>query len=159
MNNYSLETATTTTRTPSRSTSDNHTGQSIKVESVKENTTANNENQFNSNKVKTGGALQSKNVRIHDRRTSVRLEPEMWNALNEIAALEGCSIHDLCGAVHDLKNPDASFTAALRVFMMEYYRTAAITSSKISNIQKRISSKVLGNKTNYTDNLPNGFRG
>ncbi len=43
----------------------------------------------------SSSTLLSKNVRIHDRRTSVRLEPEMWDALNEIAALESCSIHDL----------------------------------------------------------------
>ena len=86
----------------------------------------------------TNGALQSKNVRIHTKRTSVRLEPAMWNALNEIAAREGCSIHDLCGAVHDLKKPDASFTAALRVFMMEYYRSAALVSGQVSQVQKRI---------------------
>lgn len=85
-----------------------------------------------------GGALQSKNVRIHKRRTSVRLEPEMWSALNEIAVMEGCSIHDLCGAVHDLKEPGTSFTAALRVFMMEYYRSASRTNGQISQIQKQV---------------------
>lgn len=74
------------------------------------------------------GALQSKNVRIHNRRTSVRLEPEMWKALNEIAAIERCSIHDLCSRVYDAKEPGASFTAALRVFMMKYYRSAARVS-------------------------------
>ena len=84
------------------------------------------------------GTLQSKNVCIHKRRTSVRLEPEMWNALNEIATLEGCSIHDLCGAVHDLKEPGASFTAALRVFMMEYYRSAARVSNQVTKIQKQL---------------------
>ncbi|MFH1158329.1 MAG: ribbon-helix-helix domain-containing protein [Pseudomonadota bacterium] len=86
----------------------------------------------------TPGMLQSRNVRIHKRRTSVRLESEMWNALNEIAGLEGCSVHDLCGAVHDLKETGASFTAALRVFMMEYYRSAMLTSSHVSRIQKKI---------------------
>jgi predicted DNA-binding ribbon-helix-helix protein len=86
------------------------------------------------------GALISKNVRIHDRRTSVRLEPEMWDALNEIALLEDCSIHDLCGAVHDLKDEGASFTAALRVFLMEYYRTAAKTSQQVSQIQRRLKT-------------------
>lgn len=86
------------------------------------------------------GALISKNVRIHDRRTSVRLEPEMWDALNEIAILEDCSIHDLCGAVHDLKDEGASFTAALRVFLMEYYRTAAKTSQQVSQIQRRLKT-------------------
>lgn len=84
------------------------------------------------------GALQSRNVRIHSRRTSVRLEPEMWNALNEIAVLEGCSIHDLCGAVHDLKEQGTSFTAALRVFLMEYYRAAARSSTRVTQVQKRL---------------------
>lgn len=84
------------------------------------------------------GALQSKNIRIHKHRTSIRLEPAMWNALNEIAGLEGCSIHDLCGAVHDLKDQETSFTAALRVFMMEYYRSAALVNGQVSQIQKRV---------------------
>lgn len=83
-------------------------------------------------------ALLSKNVRIHERRTSVRLEPEMWRALNEIATAEGCTIHDLCGAVHDLKEPAASFTAALRVFLMEYYRSAAKASPQVSNIRQHL---------------------
>ncbi len=86
------------------------------------------------------GALISKNVRIHDRRTSVRLEPEMWDALNEVALLEDCSIHDLCGAVHDMKDEGASFTAALRVFLMEYYRTAAKTSQQVSQIQRHLQA-------------------
>jgi len=86
------------------------------------------------------GALKSKNVRIHKRRTSIRLEPAMWNALNEIAALEGCSIHDLCGAVHDLKDKETSFTAALRVFMMEYYRSVMQVNSQVSQVQKKVQS-------------------
>ena len=90
---------------------------------------------------KINGALQSKNVRIHDRRTSVRLEPEMWTALHEIAVMEGCSIHDLCGAVSDLKSPEASFTATLRVFVMEYYRALVKANYKILEVQKAIKNK------------------
>lgn len=84
------------------------------------------------------GALVSKNVRIHHRRTSVRLEPEMWHALREVAELEGCSIHDLCSAVYDLKEQGASFTAALRVFLMEYYRTAARASQQVAFVQRQL---------------------
>jgi predicted DNA-binding ribbon-helix-helix protein len=105
---------------------------------------------IDSNKIReySSGALQSKNVRIHTRRTSVRLEPAMWNALNEIAAREGCSIHDLCGAVHDLKEPAASFTAALRVFMMEYYRSAALVNGQVSQVQKKIkANQMMGLQT------------
>lgn len=86
------------------------------------------------------GALVSKNVRIHDRRTSVRLEPEMWQALREVAEIEGCTIHDLCGAVHDIKEAGASFTAALRVFLMEYYRTAARTSQQVTSVQRQLKT-------------------
>ena len=87
------------------------------------------------------GALQSKNIRIHKRRTSIRLEPEMWNALNEIASLENCSIHDLCGAVHDLKEPGTSFTAALRVFLMEYYRSVSKKSDQVGQVQQKIRER------------------
>lgn len=94
--------------------------------------------------IQSSRALQSKNVRIHNRRTSVRLEPEMWAALNEIAQMENCTIHDLCGAVHDLKERGASFTAALRVFLMEYYRAAARASNHVTQVQKRIKTARAG---------------
>ena len=87
------------------------------------------------------GALVSKNIRIHSRRTSVRLEPEMWDALSEIAGLEDCSVHELCGAVHDLKDPEVSFTGALRVFLMEYYRAAARSNHQVTQVQKRLHSE------------------
>jgi len=105
---------------------------------MEETTTQGTDPEEPSSVFKTSGALLSKNVRIHQRRTSVRLEPEMWRALNEIASIERCSIHDLCAAVHDLKEEDTSFTAALRVFLMEYYRTAAKTSQSVSMVQKRL---------------------
>ena len=87
------------------------------------------------------GLLVSRNVRIRGHRTSVRLEPEMWDALNEVAGAEACSIHDLCSAVEDLRHPDASFTGALRVFLMEYFRNAAKASRPVTLIQKRVAEK------------------
>ncbi len=93
---------------------------------------------LNDESAKAQSTLQSRNVRIHNRRTSVRLEPEMWEALNEIATLEKCSIHDLCTAVHDLKEASVSFTAALRVFLMEYYRMASRSNPQVTEIKKRL---------------------
>lgn len=69
--------------------------------------------------------LVSKNITILGRRTSVRLEPEMWNALKDISRREHCSIHDICSLIHIRKNPVTSLTAAIRVFLMLYYRAAA----------------------------------
>lgn len=69
--------------------------------------------------------LISKNVTIHKRRTSIRLEPEMWAAIKEIAKREKCTIHRICSVVFDRKNKKSSLTAAIRVFIMAYYRAAA----------------------------------
>jgi predicted DNA-binding ribbon-helix-helix protein len=69
--------------------------------------------------------LQSRNVKVMGRRTSVRLEPAMWRALREIARYEQCRVHDLCSMIDRRKDPDTTLTAAIRVFLMLYYRAAA----------------------------------
>lgn len=69
--------------------------------------------------------LLSKNITVLGRRTSVRLEPEMWHALQEIAERESCKIHDICSLIALRKKPRSSLTAAIRVFLMLYYRAAA----------------------------------
>jgi predicted DNA-binding ribbon-helix-helix protein len=84
-----------------------------------------------------GVTLQSRNIRIHNKRTTIRLECGMWAALNEISAIEGCSVHALCDVVYDLKEPSLSFTAALRVFLMEYYRSAARVQAQTADNQKQ----------------------
>lgn len=69
--------------------------------------------------------LVSRNITVSGHRTSVRLEPEMWSALRDITRREGCGIHDLCSLIHARKNPRTSLTAAIRVFLMLYYRAAS----------------------------------
>ncbi len=68
--------------------------------------------------------LVSRNITVFGRRTSVRLEPEMWMSLREIAKREGCSIHDICTLISVRKNENTSLTAAIRVFLMLYFRAA-----------------------------------
>lgn len=70
-------------------------------------------------------SLVSKNITIFNRRTSVRLEPEMWDALKDISVREKCSVHDICSLVFARKGKDTSLTAAIRVFLVLYYRCAA----------------------------------
>lgn len=69
-------------------------------------------------------SLVSRNITVTGRRTSIRLEPEMWRALRDIARRENCTIHDLCSLVAMKKNKLSSLTAAIRVFLMLYYRAA-----------------------------------
>lgn len=69
--------------------------------------------------------LVSRNINIFNRRTSIRLEPEMWGALKDIARKEKCSIHDICGLISLRKRPKTSLTAAIRVFIMLYFKAAS----------------------------------
>ncbi|MCB1581269.1 MAG: ribbon-helix-helix domain-containing protein, partial [Alphaproteobacteria bacterium] len=43
--------------------------------------------------------LLSRNITVAGRRTSVRLEPEMWMALKEISKREKCTMHDICSLI------------------------------------------------------------
>ena len=68
-------------------------------------------------------ALVSRNIRVDGHRTSVRLEPDMWEALREICGREGVSIGQICSEVNR-GHAAAGFTSSLRVFILNYYRAA-----------------------------------
>jgi predicted DNA-binding ribbon-helix-helix protein len=63
----------------------------------------------------------TRNVIVAGRRTSLRMENAMWEALDDICRREGRDIHEICGPVHHHR-AGASFTAAVRVFIVRYYR-------------------------------------
>ncbi|MFA5040274.1 MAG: ribbon-helix-helix domain-containing protein [Bdellovibrionales bacterium] len=69
--------------------------------------------------------LISRNVVISGRRTSVRLEPEMWDGLREICQRERSTLHQICTSVSLQKLDETSLTAAIRVFVMRYFRLSA----------------------------------
>lgn len=69
-------------------------------------------------------SLISKNITVRGHRTSIRLEPEMWDALKDITTREATTIHNICSLISMRKAADSSLTAAIRVFLMLYYRAA-----------------------------------
>lgn len=70
-------------------------------------------------------SLIGKNVCVGGRRTSVRLEPEMWDALYDIATREQTTIHHICSLIALRKHRMSTLTAAIRVFLLLYYRAAS----------------------------------
>ncbi|WP_247886869.1 ribbon-helix-helix domain-containing protein [Azospirillum sp. SYSU D00513] len=86
-------------------------------------------------KAKTGkglnpfGRLKSRNVMVNGHRTSMRLEPAMWEALQDIALREDLSVHDLVSRIATqaamLHEKIDNLTSAVRVFVALYYRRAA----------------------------------
>jgi len=71
-----------------------------------------------------GSTLVNRNVIVGRRRTSLRLEPAMWESLAEICRREDFSLHDLCTLI-DRRRHASSLTAAIRVFILAYFRAAA----------------------------------
>lgn len=72
----------------------------------------------------TDSSLRCQTVRVGNRRTSVRLEPEMWDALNTITRLSGLTLPKILSDV-DLYRQQSSLTSAVRVFILHFYRAAA----------------------------------
>ena len=68
--------------------------------------------------------LVNRNITIAGRRTSVRLEQLMWDALYEIAARENMTVHEVCGKIESSRN-ESSLTAGIRVYILSYFRSAA----------------------------------
>ncbi|WP_421780060.1 ribbon-helix-helix domain-containing protein [Kiloniella litopenaei] len=68
--------------------------------------------------------LVNRNITLKGRRTSLRLEPDMWEALFEICVRENCPIGELCTQIDEAKE-DSSLTAAIRVYILIYFRNAA----------------------------------
>lgn len=68
--------------------------------------------------------LISRNVTIGSLRTSMRLEPEFWAALAEIAEVEGLSLDELCTRV-DACCGTLSRSGAVRMFTAAYFRSGA----------------------------------
>ncbi|NBC32455.1 MAG: hypothetical protein GVY13_07240 [Alphaproteobacteria bacterium] len=72
-------------------------------------------------RTRQNSTLVSHNVTIGGRRTSIRLEEYMWEALKEICARENINIHEFCSRV-DEHRKESALTAAIRVAITAYYR-------------------------------------
>ena len=64
------------------------------------------------------------NLVVDGHRTSVRLEPEMWAALKEVAKCEDCTVNELASLISRRRNVGQNFTSAIRVYLMMHYRKA-----------------------------------
>ena len=68
--------------------------------------------------------LINRNITAAAGRTSMRLEPELWEALREICQREGIGLRDLISRVEHAADPGGR-TSAIRIHVLEYFRAAA----------------------------------
>ena len=67
--------------------------------------------------------LVNRNVTSTNGRTSMRLEPELWAALEEICHREMMTLADLVKSIEQRIHPGGR-TSAVRVFVLTYFRKA-----------------------------------
>ena len=76
----------------------------------------------------TAGSPISRIVRLNGRRTSLRLEPYLWDSLADIAAREGLRRNALLSRLELLVRAQAgetaNFASVVRTYVIHYYRAA-----------------------------------
>lgn len=73
--------------------------------------------------------MEIRNVVVAGHRTSVRLEPVMWDALKNIARRQRVTVHELVTAI-DRERAASSLTAAIRIYIVDFYREAALREAQ-----------------------------
>ena len=83
-----------------------------------------------------------RNVQLADRRTSVRMEPVMWNSLQDIGLREGMSVNEICSNIDQIRGP-LGLTQAIRVFIVGYYRAPGKPEARSARRQDSTGSRRL----------------
>lgn len=78
-------------------------------------------------------ALVCRNVNVNGRRTSLRMEEDMWTALVDVAERAGCGIPSLVSMI-DRNRVDITLTSAVRVTILTFYRLALDAPAEISAV-------------------------
>lgn len=79
--------------------------------------------QSNRDALDHGGAQELRNIRVRGRRTSLRLESPMWDALEEVCLREGVGMDRLISCIR--ATSEGNLASAVRTFLVAYYRAAA----------------------------------
>ena len=74
----------------------------------------------------TKSRLINRNVTMASHRTSMRMEPEMWDAIQDICRRENMPTDELIRQAEAAAGQGGR-SSAVRIFVLEYYREAAKT--------------------------------
>jgi predicted DNA-binding ribbon-helix-helix protein len=85
--------------------------------------------------------LISRNVTINGRRTSLRLENEIWEAVTEICGHEELSVHELCTLIDGRRGP-SSRTSAIRAFIVAYFRNTSTDEGHFKAGHGKLASEI-----------------
>ena len=68
--------------------------------------------------------IRKHSATLHGHRTSFTLEDEFWDELKAIASYRGISLASLIAEIDDSRAVDANLSSSLRVYVLEWHRSA-----------------------------------
>lgn len=69
-------------------------------------------------------ALLKRSLTLHGHRTSLALEPEFWEVVDEKAQAERRSLAGLIAEIDDNRDPEDPLSSAVRVWVLKQIRSA-----------------------------------
>lgn len=70
-------------------------------------------------------SLVGRNIVVNGRRTSMRIESVLWDAMTMVCNREELTVSELCSRIEKIKGQDINLTAAVRTFLVAYFRCLA----------------------------------
>jgi predicted DNA-binding ribbon-helix-helix protein len=79
-------------------------------------------------------SLVCRNIVVNNHRTSIRLEPKLWQALDHICKMRDCHINDICSEISN-SQVNGGFTSAVRTFVVSCLLDSALSLSRNMNTE------------------------
>lgn len=100
--------------------------------------------------------LICRNISVNGRRTSLRMEPMLWDALCEICDRESMTLNQICSQI-DQRRGGANLTASIRVFIISYLR-AAVAHSRAHGFEEESGANTVSTvfRKALDDAIPSG---
>ncbi|MDD7910342.1 MULTISPECIES: ribbon-helix-helix domain-containing protein [Pseudovibrio] len=73
-------------------------------------------------------ALIKRSITLHGHRTSIALEEDFWEGLEELASLSGKSIAAVVAEIDDTRDPDAGLSSCVRLAVLRHYKALKTAS-------------------------------
>ena len=83
--------------------------------------------------------VAKRSIAISGHKTSVTLEEAFWNGLKEIASDRNLTLSELVTAI-DSERPNANLSSAIRLFVLDHYRTMTGSAADARNSEMAAKS-------------------
>lgn len=73
-------------------------------------------------------SLKKRSITLHGHRTSITLEPEFWQGLEELATAQNQTITATIAGIDDQRDPSNNLSSCIRVAVLNHYKAQLISS-------------------------------